>query len=66
MADGERLPGAWTARRSPTCPPEFVAEVSARYVELYEALTGQAFVPDLSPDPEARIRHALADIVGQE
>ena len=46
----------------PNLPPEFVAEVSARYVELYETVTGLDFEPDLSPEPEARIRHALAGI----
>ena len=43
----------------PDLPPGFVAEVSARYVELYETVTGRTFEPDLSPEPEARIRHAL-------
>ena len=46
----------------PDLPPEFVDEVSARYVELYETLTGRDFEPDLSPEPEARIREALADL----
>ena len=43
----------------PDLPPSFVREVSARYVELYETVTGQTFEPDLSPDPEARILRAL-------
>ena len=43
----------------PDLPPAFVREVSARYVELYETVTGRAFRPDRSPDPEARIREAL-------
>ena len=43
----------------PDLPPDFVREVSARYVELYETVTGRPFRPDLSPDPEARIREAL-------
>lgn len=47
----------------PDLPPEFVRDVSARYVELYETVTGRAFEPDLSPDPEARIRQALGDAV---
>ena len=45
----------------PDLPPDFVADVSARYVELFEALTGEAFEPDLSPDPEARVRAAVAE-----
>jgi phosphoribosylaminoimidazole-succinocarboxamide synthase len=48
--DGQRLPDL---------PDEFVEEVSSRYVELYETVTGRAFVPDLHPDPEARIVTAL-------
>ena len=46
----------------PDLPPEFVDEVSARYVELYETLTGRDFEPDLSPEPEARIREALSSL----
>ena len=44
----------------PDLPPAFVHEVARRYVELYEAVTGEAFVPDLSPDPAARVAAALA------
>lgn len=47
--------------RLPDLPPEFVAEVSARYVELYEALTGEAFEADTSPDPHARMARALLE-----
>ncbi|WP_412067653.1 phosphoribosylaminoimidazolesuccinocarboxamide synthase [Rubrivirga sp. IMCC43871] len=46
----------------PDLSPAFVAEVSARYVELYETVTGRTFQPDLSPTPEARIRQALASL----
>ena len=46
----------------PDMTPEFVAEASARYVELYETVTGQDFVPELSPEPEARVREALRGI----
>lgn len=46
----------------PTLPPEFVAQVSARYVELYQVMTGRAFVPDLDPDPVARIARSLATV----
>ena len=48
----------------PDLSPEFVREISARYVELYETLTGEPFVADESADPHARIgaavRRALA------
>jgi phosphoribosylaminoimidazole-succinocarboxamide synthase len=43
----------------PDMPPEFVREVAGRYVELFETVTGRAFEPDLSPDPEARVREVL-------
>ena len=52
--DGETLPDL---------PPEFVSEVSARYVELYETVTGRTFEPDLSPNPEERIQAAVAAVV---
>ena len=48
----------------PDLPPSFVADVSARYVELYETLTGEVFEPDLSDDPEARVEAAVADALG--
>lgn len=44
----------------PDMAPEFVREVSDRYVELYETITGQDFEPDLSTTPEARILEALS------
>jgi len=44
----------------PDLPDAFVREIAGRYVELYERVTGEAFEPDLHPDPEARIRAALA------
>lgn len=43
----------------PDLPPDFVQEVSQRYVELFETVTGRPFTPDFSPEPEARIREAL-------
>lgn len=43
----------------PDMPDEFRTEVSARYIELYEQVTGTVFIPDTHPDPEARIRAAL-------
>ncbi len=43
----------------PDLPPDFVRKVSERYVELYETVTGRSFAPDLSPEPESRIRYAL-------
>ena len=46
----------------PDLPPAFVAEVSARYVELYEVVTGHDFEPDLSSEPEARVARALRSV----
>jgi len=43
----------------PDLPDEFRVEVASRYIELYESITGKAFVPDTHPDPEERIRIAL-------
>lgn len=43
----------------PDLTPAFVAQISARYVELYEALVGEPFVPDLSDDPHARVEAAV-------
>ena len=45
----------------PDLPAEFVAQISARYVELYEALLGEPFEADLSTDPEARLEAAVAE-----
>lgn len=43
----------------PKLPPDFVREISARYVELYETLVGEPFRAELSADPEARIQAAV-------
>ncbi len=42
----------------PTLPPAFWAEVSARYVALYERLTGRTFLPGAYPVAQ-RLREAL-------
>ena len=47
----------------PDLPDDFRMEVAARYIELYEALVGRPFEPDVHPDPERRIREALAEHV---
>ena len=36
----------------PTMPPEFVAQVAARYIAAYERLTGLGFKPGSQPAPE--------------
>ncbi len=45
----------------PDLTPGFVTQISARYVELYEALVGEPFEPELSDDPQARIGAAVRD-----
>lgn len=39
----------------PIMPDVFVEEVTARYIELYELVTGHLFVRDPNPDPVGRI-----------
>ncbi|MDE2827082.1 MAG: phosphoribosylaminoimidazolesuccinocarboxamide synthase, partial [Bacteroidota bacterium] len=43
----------------PDLSNEFRTQVSVRYIELFEKVTGRAFTPDTHPDPESRIREAL-------
>ena len=72
--DGTRPPSfdkdvirSWVAARCdpyhdalPDIPAEMIAATSAVYVQAYEAITGQAFAPDLSGDSVLdRIRTAL-------
>ncbi len=46
----------------PDLPPDFVRQIAERYVELYETITGEAFVPEMNKDPVGRIRNALEDV----
>lgn len=43
----------------PTPPAELIAELAARYVQLYEAITGNLFEPDLRP-LESTVLEAIA------
>ena len=43
----------------PIMPDDFIAQVAARYIEVYEQLTGQTFQPAQQPAAE-RIAHNLA------
>jgi phosphoribosylaminoimidazole-succinocarboxamide synthase len=52
------LPG----QRLPDLPDSFRVEVAARYIELFEKITGRAFEPDSSADPLERIRENLASL----
>lgn len=52
-------------QQMPDMPDAFVQEVSERYIELYERMTGRTFVRDLSDDPLQRIeRNILRAIEG--
>ena len=46
-------------QQMPVMPDEFVNEISERYIELYEKVTGRAFVRDTSDDPESRIERNI-------
>ena len=43
----------------PDLPGVFRSEVSGRYIELYEQITGVEFIPDLSDPPNERMESAL-------
>ncbi len=49
----------------PAMSDAWVGEISARYVELYETVTGQAFRPADTIDPLARIEAAVTAVLGQ-
>lgn len=48
-------------QQMPEMPDDFVAMVSARYIELYERITGQTFVPADTSDTSARIEANVLD-----
>ncbi len=56
VAQGYRGDGA-----APTLPAEVIAQVAARYIQAYERLTGQPFIPGEQP-AEARIARNLAQV----
>lgn len=43
----------------PVMPDDFVQEITDRYVELYERVTGKKFEKDASTDPQARIERNI-------
>lgn len=43
----------------PEAPPDLVAELSRRYIEIYETITGREFVHDFSVPPLERIKRNL-------
>ena len=49
----------------PEIPPEMIAQTANVYIDAYEAITGQTFVPDLTHEtPLARVRANLAPWFG--
>ena len=44
---------------APALPDEFRAQVSARYIDLFEGVSGKSFNPDTHPRPEERILNVL-------
>ncbi len=42
-------------QQMPEMTADFIAQVSARYIELFELVTGQKFVPASPDNPAARI-----------
>ncbi|MCY4160092.1 MAG: phosphoribosylaminoimidazolesuccinocarboxamide synthase [Bacteroidetes bacterium] len=46
-------------QRAPTLPDEFRVQVSERYIDLFEKVSGKSFVPDTHSDPEQRILNVL-------
>ena len=43
----------------PVIPDEVRVEAAARYIEIFELVTGRRFEPDLAPDPAARVARNL-------
>ena len=48
----------------PLMPDDFVQEITDRYVELYEKITGQKFAKDTATDIQARIEHNILGFLG--
>ena len=46
----------------PDLPDDFRTQVSARYIELFESVTGNVFQPDTHSDPNARIHSTLSEL----
>lgn len=46
----------------PDIPDDFRVEISTRYIELYESVTGETFVPDINGDPVSRVHDVLVEV----
>lgn len=49
----------------PIMPDLFVDQISQRYIQLYEQVTGQSFVPDTNPSPADRIERAITSFLSE-
>jgi phosphoribosylaminoimidazole-succinocarboxamide synthase len=43
----------------PEAPAELIADMSSVYMEAYEKITGEEFIPEISENPEGRIEENL-------
>ena len=48
-----------TTKHLPALPDEFRVQVSERYINLYEKVTGESFIPEQHPEPAKRIQEIL-------
>jgi phosphoribosylaminoimidazole-succinocarboxamide synthase len=51
-------------QKMPEMPDAFVQEISERYIELYEKVTGLRFVKDESENPQERIERNILAALG--
>ncbi|MDO8573499.1 MAG: phosphoribosylaminoimidazolesuccinocarboxamide synthase [Candidatus Daviesbacteria bacterium] len=49
--------------RIPKMPPEFIAKMSNLYMSIYEKVTGQKFIPDITKDVNKRIKNNLESVI---
>lgn len=50
-----------TGQRLPDLPEDFRVAIAARYIELFEQVTGKAFAAETSPTPKQRVLNAITD-----
>jgi phosphoribosylaminoimidazole-succinocarboxamide synthase len=62
MAQGFR---GLAGQTTPQLPPDFVQTVSERYIDLFEKLTGRAFIPHRSDHPQQEIEAAVSAYLEQ-
>ncbi len=52
-----------TGQTVPAMSDDWVSQISTRYVELFETVTGQHFQPDTAPDPLTRIENNILQAI---